>query len=65
MKIQIRFKTPDVVRDSLDELDLQEDDRDAVEEKVNAWFRHGEYVDLEYDTDTDTMTVLKPPKERY
>lgn len=73
MKISITFKDPDVVGDAIDEavraslkeLGLPKEEQDAVfdvrresvNEKLDKWISHGEYVTVEFDTDAGTATV--------
>ncbi len=60
----------DAVRDAVDEeidkLGLEEDEATELKEiraqkvrdKCGRWFRYGEYLDVEIDTDAGTCTVL-------
>lgn len=75
MKIQVTMKDPDAlydaVNDAVDEdlkasgLDQEEQDaiRDIRREKhaevVGKWFRYGEYLTVEIDTDEKTIRVLE------
>ena len=60
MEIQICFKTNDVV-DSLfyDNDNFTQDEQDEIKEKLKKWITWGEYVTLSYDTEKDTLTVMK------
>lgn len=56
MKFTLTFKTPDV----LDQLADQIDDSDLlceVTEELKERLRYGEYVHVEYDTETKELTV--------
>jgi len=58
MKIQLTFKMPDV----LDQVDEQVEDLDkAIEIKkiLETWISYGEYITVEFDTDT-LETIVKP-----
>ena len=58
MKITLTFKSPDAVHDAL--LDISDrDERDDLYSEIAGWVRYGEYLDVEYDTDTKEMTVLR------
>lgn len=75
MKFRTSFKCPDALYESINEavtrevaaLGLPEDEAEQLvetrSEKVQSacghWFKYGEYVDLEVDTDADTVTVLR------
>lgn len=74
MKFQITMKDPDgvydskqqAVEDSLEELDISEQEKEALMEMrmaevdagLSKWFRYGEYVTIEVDTDAGTAVVV-------
>ena len=74
MKFKVQLKDPDGFFDgvsdaidaSIESLDLDEDERDAVKdhrsETVNSalekWVKYSEYVTLEFDTDAGTAIVV-------
>ena len=59
MKFTVTFKTPDVLED-LDRLeDISEDERASAEELINQYVEYGEYVRIEFDTDSKTAKVLR------
>ena len=73
MIIQFTMKTPDILDETLndvlpvtpdhlieteDELRIR-DERNIIEKKLSAWFKYGEYLTVYYDTEKDTMTVIK------
>ena len=56
MKIQLTFKTPDVFEYALNHIDME--DREDIERKITKKFvEYGEYLNVEYDTETETMVV--------
>ena len=77
MKFKVSFKDPDTLHDAIDDavraevaaMGLPEDEaeelieirREKVQAKVSKWFPYSEYVDLEVDTESDTVLVLKRP----
>lgn len=74
MKIRITFKDPDAVSNAIMDkvaadlaaLDIPEDEAESLEElrteKANQaltpWIRHGEYLEVEFDTEAKTATVI-------
>jgi hypothetical protein len=74
MKIQITFKDPDAlidciadgVRENFDKGALTDEEAEAVIEKrekiahsvASKWFKYGEYLTVEIDTDTGTCVVI-------
>lgn len=75
MKFRVMMKDPDALDDqirtavkrSVEALGLEDDEADAVletrVEKVNSlcgrWFKYGEYLEVEIDTDAKTCTVVE------
>ena len=74
MKFVVTMKDPDTLDDSISHaVDVSlmgvedKDEREAVKavrhakvrEVADTWFRYGEYLSVEIDTDTGTATVLK------
>ena len=63
MKIQLTFKSPDTVGDAITDAGVSRrknpDEYDALYEELAEWIRYGEYLDVEYDTDTKQMVILK------
>jgi hypothetical protein len=73
MKLRIVMKNPDVLGTSLtkallieaeekgipedEKADWVESEREELAEKMKKWFKHGEYIHLEIDTDTMVATV--------
>lgn len=60
MKIYITMKTPDAAEYALQDLDLDPNDKEDVAERINKWFKYGELLTVEFDTDNNTMIVVKP-----
>jgi hypothetical protein len=74
MKFRITLKDPDGVFDGIDaaatesvaELDLPHEERDilrahrqkTLDAFVNRWVEFGEYIDIEFDTEANTATVV-------
>lgn len=58
MKFVLSFKTPDVLDQVLEELETQEV-REVVERIASKFIGFGEYIDIEFDTETGTATVLE------
>lgn len=79
MKFRVQLKNPDTLSDAIadavdaevDAMGLPGDEAEAVKERritkvgdaCDEWFRYGEYVLLEIDTDAKTCTVL-PAKDQ-
>lgn len=65
MKIKVTMKTPDAldyaIKDALDG-NLLPEERENMEyearERLAKWFRGGEYLAVEFDTEAMTATVL-------
>ncbi len=68
MKFQVMFKTPDAVEyglkssgapeDGMGNLDKDDEDVQACMKLASKFVRYGEYVTIEFDTSTQTATVL-------
>jgi hypothetical protein len=70
MKFIVTFKTPDAVLDAIErelppaivgnqeEESLRAYEVEKLAEFVAKWVRYGEYVDIEFDTEAGTATVL-------
>ena len=56
MKIQLTFKTPDVLED------LSEGDRGVAKAVIAKYVEYDEYVTIELDTETGEATVLPVEK---
>jgi hypothetical protein len=57
MKARFTFKTPDAVDDVLSDIH-DEDEQDTMKNLANKFFKYGEYVTVELDTETGTAKVL-------
>jgi len=62
MKLSLTFKSPDAVSDALHDAGLTRelDEYDEIYGELREWFRYGEYINLEYDTETKQMRIVKP-----
>lgn len=74
MKFHVTMKDPDGVYDSkqqaveasLEDMDISEQEKEALMEMrmaevdagLSKWFRYGEYVTIEVDTDAGTAVVV-------
>lgn len=74
MKIKVTMKDPDTMHDAVQEavqieveaMGLSDDEAeriielraDKIREKMAKWFEYGEYLEVEFDTDAMTATVL-------
>ena len=56
MKVQLTFKTPDVVDYAVEDLDA--DDEFQARHVCDKYIRFSEYVDIEIDTETGEAKVL-------
>lgn len=59
MILRINFKTPDAVHWALQDNSVPEKDQIAVTRLLLRWIRYGESIDLEVDTEKETIKVLK------
>ena len=63
MKIQLTFKSPDAISEAIQDAGIsrrtQPDEYDEMYEELSEWTRYGEYLDVEYDTETKQMVILK------
>lgn len=57
MKFICCFKTPDVLYYALQ--DVGADEREEAKAFAGQWVEYGECVDVEFDTEDGTATVLK------
>jgi len=62
MKIQLTFKTPDVVDDTL--VDLTSEEVALAKKVISKFVKYDEYVTIEIDTETQTAEVLEVEKRR-
>jgi hypothetical protein len=64
MKINLSFKSPDAIVYAIMDAGFTQrknpDEYDDLYEQLSAWVRHGEYLDVEYDTETKQMLIVKP-----
>lgn len=57
MKIRLTFKTPDVVDESIQEIENQEE-AVMVSNLARKWIQYGEYITVEIDTEKETCIVV-------
>lgn len=57
MKVQVTFKTPDVLDYVLDDLD--EDNQEILKRLAEKYIKWGELVTLEFDLKNETVKVLE------
>lgn len=79
MKVVVTMKDPDVMHDAVQDvvsgevkkMGLPDDEEDAMIElrvekecgKMAKWFKYGEYLKVEFDTEAMTATVLDAKRE--
>lgn len=56
MKFNVTFKTPDAVYYAVDE--YGQEHKEEIEETASKFVSYGEYVTIEFDTETKTATVV-------
>lgn len=74
MKFQVQMKDPDTLHDAITDAikdlkfpDLSDDEAELVRDKRNEevgslcskWFKYGEYLCVEIDTEAETCTVVE------
>ena len=67
MKIQLTFKSPDAIYEALLRAGISRrypdgDDSetyDEIYEELSKWVHYGEYLNVEYDTETKQMIIIK------
>lgn len=60
MKLELIFKTPDVVDMAIDNMygePLEEEQVSEIKQKLSKWIKYGEILKLEYDSETNEITV--------
>lgn len=58
MKFQVSMKCPDAVDDAIAEAAQDEDEKMDAKRAAEKWFKYGEYLTVQIDTDAGTATVL-------
>lgn len=56
MKFTVTFKTPDALDYAIE--DLSEDEQEEAKETARKFIEYGEYAVIEFDTETQTATVV-------
>ena len=63
MKILLTFKSPDAISEALADAGIyqrrQPDEYDELYSELAEFIRYGEYIDVEYDTETKQMSVIR------
>lgn len=61
MNFQLTFKTPDVLdqlREEVEGEDREEEQMEAAQDVIKKFLRYGESITVEFDTKTQTATVV-------
>ena len=58
MKIQLYFKTPDVVYNTLHNNNIPEDEMETLYDIIGQWVKYGECITIEVDTEKKTAEVI-------
>lgn len=58
MKFHITFKNPDAIDDSFEAMDLSDDEKYEIREKLEKWIRYQELITIEFDTENNTANVV-------
>jgi hypothetical protein len=53
------MKSPDAIDYALENIE-DPDEKEEIRDKLSEHFRYGEYLDLEYNTETDELKIVKP-----
>lgn len=59
MKFYVTFKNPDALDDSFESMDLSDDEKYEIREKLEKWISYQELITIEFDLENDTATVVK------
>lgn len=59
MKITVSMKCPDALDQAINEATSTMQEEAEIKKLCDKWFKWGEYVTLEIDTDTGTCVVLE------
>lgn len=59
MKVNVNFKTPDVLYWPCERLSLTDDELDAVKKIASRYISCDEYLTVCIDTEKDTMEIVK------
>lgn len=61
MKIRLTFKSPDAVSEGLADAGMNPwlPEYDELYSELAEFIRYGEYIDVEYDTETKQMSVVR------
>ena len=61
MKFRVTIKDSDMIYHAMEELpeEMTEEQREDAKSLMHEWFEYGEYVDIEFDTETRKATLIK------
>ncbi len=59
MKIQVDFKTPDAVHYALEETNGSDKDKKEAKRLIDKFVKWGEFVSIEFDTETGLARVMQ------
>lgn len=57
-KLTVSFKTPDALYYALQDSGMDKDQQEEAEKKLEKWVKYGECIDVEFDLEAMTATVL-------
>lgn len=58
MKFQVSMKCPDALDYAIKEAAQNEDETADAKRAADKWFKYGEYLTVQIDTDAGTCTVM-------
>ena len=58
MLVRVSMKCPDALDMAIDESIEDEQERERVKDIASRWFKYGEYLTVEIDTDGQTCEVV-------
>ena len=61
MKIRVAFKCVDAIYYALD--GIEEEHKEKMQELMYEWLDTGEYIDIEFDTETRGARLIKPKEQ--
>lgn len=59
MIFRVTMKTPDALQYAIEEASDDPELRSQMEDLASEWMKYGEYITVEFNTDTKTCTVVK------
>jgi len=58
MKLELIFKTPDILDNTLYDMGMTKGEIEDIENQCKKWIRYGEYITVEIDLDKQTCEVI-------